>query len=144
MTVFGVYAYALFSVIPSGATKRRRAYLRRGNRAPAAVCMHKTFQSKCYFLLVKGLARTFRASRFVALGEIHSTRLCCLSSPPTLQVGMTTLYCTCANTPNNRLLCTMHQIDLSVSSLCLDTTHPPLRGPPSLTREGSLRPSFHQ
>ena len=104
MTVFGVYAYALYSVIPSGATKRRRAYLRRGNRAPAAVCMRKTLQ-KMLLYAVKGLVRTYRASRFVALGEIRSTRLCGLARDDNV------IWCACEHT-KYCIACEMRQIGI--------------------------------
>ena len=45
MTVFGVYAYALFSVIPSGATKRRRAYLRKRKKRFRRCVYAKLFET---------------------------------------------------------------------------------------------------
>ena len=72
---FGVYTHIPYYVIPSEAIEPSRVYLANGNKAVCAVCTRQTRFGECYFLPVKVWFKHFSASRFVALVEIHSTRL---------------------------------------------------------------------
>ena len=118
MTMFGVYHTHLF-LSSRPRPQSRVEWISENARSVFGGMYAQNLSKQMLLYTCKGLVRTYRASRSVALGEIHSSRLCWLSSPPTLQVGMTMLCCACANTSNDALFAHCDKLGFVGELLCV-------------------------